>query len=47
MNRKMLPAFLWGVMEFMVIMIWFKTDGFGVDIPRLRQVDPQLMDFGT
>jgi uncharacterized protein YbjT (DUF2867 family) len=40
-------ALLWGVKELRVMMNWFKTDGYGVDIPRLRQVDPQLMDFGT
>lgn len=40
-------AFLWGVKEFGVMMNWFKTDGYGVNIPQLRQVDPQLMDLGT
>jgi len=38
---------LWGVKTVAVMMDWFKNEGYGVDIPKLRQTDPELLDFAT
>ena len=40
-------ALLAGVKEFGLMMNWFKAEGYGVDIRRLRQLHPGLEDFGA
>lgn len=40
-------ALLWAVAEMRLMMEWWKTDGYRVDIPKLMAMYPQLMDFET
>lgn len=40
-------ALKWGVAEVGTMITWFKTDGYGADIPKLRKMNPGLMDFET
>ncbi|KAF2684401.1 NmrA family protein [Lentithecium fluviatile CBS 122367] len=35
----------WAVTEMTIMINWFKTDGYGVDINRLRKEEPELCDF--
>ena len=30
-----------------IMFAWFKSDGYGADIPALRKEEPELQDFGT
>lgn len=38
-------ALKWGVKEVKVMLDWFKSDGYGVDIAKLRQEEKDLCDF--
>jgi uncharacterized protein YbjT (DUF2867 family) len=40
-------ALLWAIKEMNVMITWFKTDGYAVDIPRLRREESSLCDFET
>jgi uncharacterized protein YbjT (DUF2867 family) len=40
-------AFLWAVPEMAKMIQWFKTDGYAADIPKLRKIDPKLLDLKT
>jgi len=40
-------ALLWAVAEMRLMMEWWKTDGYRVNIPKLMAMYPQLMDFET
>jgi hypothetical protein len=33
--------------EIGIMFNWFKTDGFGADIPALRKEEPKLQDLAT
>ena len=39
-------AFLWGVKDMGLMFKWFGTDGFGADIPALRQLHPDMLTWG-
>jgi uncharacterized protein YbjT (DUF2867 family) len=38
-------ALMWAVSEMGIMINWFKTDGYGVDVARLRRLDGDLCDF--
>lgn len=40
-------ALLWGVQEMGTMIQWFKTDGYGADIEKLRRMHPGLMTLET
>jgi uncharacterized protein YbjT (DUF2867 family) len=40
-------ALRWAVPDIAVMLDWFGSDGYQVNIPELREVDPELMDFKT
>lgn len=40
-------TFLWGVKDMGLMFKWFDKEGFGADIPKLKQVHPALMNFET
>ncbi|KAF2188640.1 NmrA family protein [Zopfia rhizophila CBS 207.26] len=40
-------ALLWALTDVRVMINWFKTDGYGVDIGRLREEEKDLCDFET
>jgi len=40
-------GFLWAVKEMGIMMKWFGTDGYGADIPMLKQKNPELLDLAT
>ncbi|KAF2125057.1 NAD(P)-binding protein [Dothidotthia symphoricarpi CBS 119687] len=37
----------WAVTEMSIMITWFATDGYGVDIGRLKKEEPRLCDFET
>jgi uncharacterized protein YbjT (DUF2867 family) len=40
-------ALRWAVPDIAVMLDWFGSDGYQVDVPKLRKEDPELMDFKT
>lgn len=38
-------ALMWGVQEMNTMINWFKTDGYGVDIKKTKEIVPDLCDF--
>lgn len=38
-------ALMWAVKELSTMITWFKTDGYKVDVQRLRGLEPALCDF--
>lgn len=38
---------MWAVKEVNLMITWFATEGYGVDVARLREQEPRLMDFET
>lgn len=38
-------AMLWGVKEMGLMMNWFKEEGYGIDVAKVRKMNPGLMDF--
>ncbi|KAF2733024.1 NmrA family protein-like protein [Polyplosphaeria fusca] len=38
-------ALMWGVAEVRVMVTWFRTDGYGVEIEKLREEEPGLCGF--
>lgn len=40
-------ALMWAVKEVNLMITWFATEGYGVDVAMLRKEEPQLTDFET
>ncbi|KAF2436808.1 NAD(P)-binding protein [Tothia fuscella] len=40
-------ALFWAMRDFGVMIEWFKTDGFGADISKLKIMNPELLDLAT
>lgn len=38
-------ALMWAVTELKIMITWFKTDGYGADIAKLRKEEPELCGF--